>query len=395
MKIEFICTSLIDFLIKNHYKETTINYFRSIITNFKSFCEQNQTDDYDSKITKQFILNACNSETEKKSKSVVLSYERVGRLLESFYKTGIFDLSYKKKRKREPTNPVLNREYKDFIKYIELRYDNPSSRKNALVSIYNFFQYLEDKRNVDLDFLSPEIILSYIKSVEPYQVKDRLRGIRLYFEYKKRQDLLLCIEKLHAKKRQRIIPMFSEEEKDRIYELIRNEKISARNSAIILLGLHTGIRACDVVRLKVSDINWDFETISFTQLKTGNPVSLPLPIDVGNAIARYFKFERPKIKCEYLFLSSKPPYKPLKGNAACYSILSHALHEANIEKGNRIFGMHMLRHNVASTMVQNGIPVETIAAVLGHSSPESTTVYIATDEERLRCCVLPLISFED
>ena len=52
--------------------------------------------------------------------------------------------------------------------------------------------------------------------------------------------------------------------------------------------------------------------------------------------------------------------------------------------------MHMLRHNAASIMVRNAVPVETIAAVLGHSSPDSTDIYITTDEERLRECVLPM-----
>ena len=50
----------------------------------------------------------------------------------------------------------------------------------------------------------------------------------------------------------------------------------------------------------------------------------------------------------------------------------------------------MLRHNAASTMVKNGVPIEPIAAVLGHSDTDSADIYITTDEERLRECVLPL-----
>jgi len=50
----------------------------------------------------------------------------------------------------------------------------------------------------------------------------------------------------------------------------------------------------------------------------------------------------------------------------------------------------MLRHNAASTMIKNEVPIETIEAILGHSSPESTDIYITTDEERLKSCVLPL-----
>lgn len=52
--------------------------------------------------------------------------------------------------------------------------------------------------------------------------------------------------------------------------------------------------------------------------------------------------------------------------------------------------MHMLRHNAASTMVKNEVPISTIAAILGHASTDTTDVYITTDAVRLRECVLPM-----
>ena len=61
----------------------------------------------------------------------------------------------------------------------------------------------------------------------------------------------------------------------------------------------------------------------------------------------------------------------------------------SVSADGRILGMHMLRHNAASTMVRNEVPVETIAAILGHSDPDTTGIYITTDEKRLRECVLP------
>ena len=69
---------------------------------------------------------------------------------------------------------------------------------------------------------------------------------------------------------------------------------------------------------------------------------------------------------------------------------SRVFSKAGIKKDGRIFGMHMLRHNAASTMVKNFVPIETIAAILGHSNSESTDIYITTDEHRLKECVLPM-----
>ena len=70
---------------------------------------------------------------------------------------------------------------------------------------------------------------------------------------------------------------------------------------------------------------------------------------------------------------------------ATTTILTH-----RVTKDSRIWGMHFLRHNAASTMVKNEVPIETIAAVLGHSTPDSTDIYITTDAKMLKQCVLPM-----
>ena len=62
-----------------------------------------------------------------------------------------------------------------------------------------------------------------------------------------------------------------------------------------------------------------------------------------------------------------------------------------INKDNRIFGMHMLRDNAASSMVKNEVPIAIIAAILGHANTDTTDIYITTDESRLKECVLPMV----
>lgn len=80
----------------------------------------------------------------------------------------------------------------------------------------------------------------------------------------------------------------------------------------------------------------------------------------------------------------------LTDHASCHAVVSRVFNLAGIEKSGRMLGMHMLRHNAASTMVKNEVPIETIAAILGHSSPDTTDIYITTDEVRLKECVLPM-----
>ena len=61
---------------------------------------------------------------------------------------------------------------------------------------------------------------------------------------------------------------------------------------------------------------------------------------------------------------------------------------AGIDNDNRMSGMHMLRHNAASTMIKNEVPIETIVAILGHATLDTTDIYITTDINRLKECVL-------
>lgn len=91
-----------------------------------------------------------------------------------------------------------------------------------------------------------------------------------------------------------------------------------------------------------------------------------------------------------MFLRSFAPYLPFTSHSSCYSVVKKVLNKAGIPKDSRILGMHFLRHNAASTMVKNEVPIETIAAVLGHSTPDSTDIYIATDVKMLKKCVLPM-----
>jgi site-specific recombinase XerD len=111
---------------------------------------------------------------------------------------------------------------------------------------------------------------------------------------------------------------------------------------------------------------------------------------LGNAIAKYLCKERPDAGNDYLFVRTVAPFYPLAGHASCYAIVKSVFKIAGIHNDVQIFGMHMLRHNAASTMVKNEIPISTIAAILGHADINSTDVYITTDEKKLRECVLPM-----
>lgn len=118
--------------------------------------------------------------------------------------------------------------------------------------------------------------ISYLKFLKQCHQRAALCGLRLFLKYINRDDLFISIEGIHVFRLKAIIPTLTDEEQERIKDTIVSVKVAHRDATIVLLGISTGIRACDLINLKLSNINWINETISFKQNKTGNSVCLPL-----------------------------------------------------------------------------------------------------------------------
>ena len=390
MKIDTICNSLLGTLIQAGYNENTIFNYRGVIRRFKAFCKEKEAFEYTPELGHSYADDVISKKTGKFSKQRYFSQGRFARLLTSYYYTGSFDLSVMKRRRKEPENQNLNKLYYEYDSYLREKYSNENTVRFYDYEVFCFFQYLDSIQIYGLREISAATIVDYLRTMKQSRQRAVLCGLRLYFTFIGRTDLFAVIDGMHAYRSKRIIPVLTDDEKDRLRDTIESGVISNRDAAIVLLGLSTGIRAIDLINLRLSNIDWNLETISFKQSKTGNLVNIPLTLAVGNAIAKYLYKERPKIDNDYLFVRALAPFDPLAGHTSCYAIVKNAFKKADISKDARIFGMHMLRHNAASTMVKNEVPISTIAAILGHASTDTTDVYITTDAVRLRECVLPM-----
>lgn len=390
MTIDTICILLLDALAKAGHRERTIFFYKGIIRRFKTFCNEKGVVDYTPKIGKAYADDVISKITGRYSSGRYHSQGRFSRLLTSYYHTGKFDLSTMKRGKKEPSNEALNTEYRKYTEYLDQQYSNENTKSFYSYGVYCFLKYLESIHLYKIKDITSCIIIDYIKTTKQNSQRAIFCGLRRYFLFINRQDLFGVINGMHVHRTKRIIPLLSEVEIQKITDAIQSGAISNRNVAILLFGLMTGIRAVDLINLKLSDIDWDKETISFKQSKTGNYVCLPLPVPLGNAIVRYLQKERPDACNNYLFVRSVAPFYPLVGATSCYSIVKSIFKIAGISKGTRIWGMHMLRHNAASMMVKNEVPISTIAAILGHANIDTTSIYLTMDEKKLRECVLPM-----
>ena len=390
MTIDEICEACINALRLEGYNESTIFNYEGVIRRFKQFCKNRQVTLYSSEIGKVYADDVISKKTGKFSKNRYHTQGRFYRLIDSYFSTGIFDFSLVKKGRIVPDNELHQEIYKKYQDYLLISYENDNTRHFYEYGMYCLLQFLNSMNIEDIQQLSTEMVIEYIKVTKINRQREMLCELRGIFRYLERTDLYNAIAGIHAPRIKRIIPVLTESELDKIYAAINEGKVTLRDAAIVTVGLSCGIRACDLIKLRLSDIDWDSETIQFKQSKTGNAVSLPLTERVGNALFRYITEERPKVDSNYLFLRSFAPYVPFADHAACHSVVSRVFKIAGISKSGRIAGMHMLRHNAASTMVKNEVPIETIAAILGHTSPDTTDIYITTDVQRLKECVLSL-----
>lgn len=390
MTIETICNLLLDALTEAGFNESTICNYKGVIRRFKIFCNEREVTDYTPEIGQAYADDVISKKTGKYSTQRYYSQGRFARLLTSYYNTGRFDLAVVKRGRQEPSNDALKVLYREYEAYLRKQYSNENTVLFYAYEVFCLFKYLESVRKYEIKNITASTIVDYIKTTKQNRQRAILCGLRLYFTYIGRQDLFAIVDGMHAYRTKRIIPLLNDNEIQEITDVIQSGVISNRDAAIVLFGLTTGIRAIDLINLKLSDIDWNNETISFKQSKTGNYVFLPLPLSLGNAIARYLSEERPDAANDYLFVRALAPFDPLAGHASCYAIVKAVFKAAGISKDARIFGMHMLRHNAASTMVKNEVPISTIAAILGHADIDTTDIYITTDEKKLRECVLPM-----
>jgi len=390
MKVDTVCVSLIEALREADYNESTILNYQGVVRRFKAFCMEKGVAEYTPTFGKTYADDVISKKTGKLSKSRYHLQSRFIHLVDSYFITGCFDFSTSLRGKMMPDNQHHRYVYAEYGAFLKAGYTNENTIHFYEYGLYYFLQYLDSLGLYDIETIAPETVIRYIQNSKQSRQRAILCELRSFFRYLKREDLLSSIAGIHAPRIKRIIPTLTDEEQHNIKAVVDTGEVTLRDSAIVLFGLTSGIRACDLITLKLSDIDWINETISFRQRKTGNLICLPLIPLVGNAIVRYITRERPDAPNDFLFVRQLAPFDPFKDHSTCYEVVRRVFRKAGVKKDGRIFGMHMLRHNAASTMVKNSVPIETIAAILGHSSSDSTDIYITTDEYRLKECVLPM-----
>jgi integrase len=162
----------------------------------------------------------------------------------------------------------------------------------------------------------------------------------------------------------------------------RESALGRRDYAMVLLLAVYGLRASEVVRLRLDAIDWRKQQLHVRTRKAGNSTVYPLDAAVGTAIMSYLESGRPASEHREVFLSSRSPFKPFTTSGA----LSHHTRKymAKVGIGIERPGTHVFRYSCAQRLFEQGMPLKVIGDFLGHGNPESTRRYTKIAFDRLR-----------
>lgn len=165
----------------------------------------------------------------------------------------------------------------------------------------------------------------------------------------------------------------------------RTTAIGRRNRALLLLLARLGLRAGEVVRLTLEDIDWGAGVLTIRG-KGAREDQLPMPGDVGQALASYLRHARPSCTTRRVFVRMRAPLRGFASSVAISTMVRRALERAGIESPCK--GAHLLRHSLATRMLRGKASLAEIGEILRHRSPNTTQIYTKVDLVALRALAM-------
>lgn len=162
-----------------------------------------------------------------------------------------------------------------------------------------------------------------------------------------------------------------------------------RDYAVLLMLATYGLRAGEVISLRLEDIHWQGEKLRFQQSKTRAESALPLVEPIAQALLKYLRYGRPKTAFRQIFLRTRAPIIPLRDPSSVDAIINSRMKQAGIAVDGR-HGSHAFRFARALSLLRAAVPIKSIGDLLGHRSTRSTEVYLRLETEDLRSISLEL-----
>ena len=200
-------------------------------------------------------------------------------------------------------------------------------------------------------------------------------------------DLSTCVPTVPHWRLSTIPRYIKQDQVELLLESCRRETpVGKRNYAILLLIARLGLRAGEVVRLTLDDLDWQAAEI-IIRSKGGGLDRLPLLVEVGEALVAYLRDGRPTCSTRRFFVKARAPVNEFSGASTVSTIVRRALERAGLEPPHK--GAHLLRHSLATSMLGNGATLSEIGELLRHKLTQTTEIYAKVDIGSLRALAQP------
>jgi integrase len=375
------------------YMESTIGQYVKTIGALARYVDE-RGGIYDPGLGAGFASMTVSPRTGRFSAQRRFDYRRLVGVFDSYVQAGHVDLSVRRRGGGGPRPTAGGFCFLDAAWEAEMdrRGLAPATRDGYGRVARGYLVFLQDHGITDLDRADGASVLAFLESLLDRWAKSSLfwvvSNFRPFLQFTGRRDLVDAANLADVKRSHAIISVLRDEDERQVVRACASGAVGARDAAITLLALTTGLRACDIVGLRLGDIDWRGSTIGIVQQKTGNPLTLPLPALLVGMLADYVLHERPGSVDDHVFLRSVAPHTRLTNHATVHRITATAFRKAGVTDVK--VGSRVLRHNAASRLLAAAVPLPTISAVLGHAHPESTNQYMSVDRQRLLECVLPV-----
>jgi integrase len=291
--------------------------------------------------------------------------------------------------KNDPVSDCYANYFEDYLEHLRLQGLRESTVKERHYSCSKMLRTFYSLRIYDLSKIQPQDI--YDVFAESNDKKNISASLRSFLRYLFKSGILtddFSVFVPSVRGRKPIPSVYTKDETSRLLSSIDTaQRAGKRDYAIVLLALRLGIRSGDIVNLKIQDIDFRSSTIEFIQGKTRVPQRLELLPELKEAIHAYLSGGRPETEYPNLFISVRPPFRPITVMAVT-SMITRCMKKSGIPIGSRSYGGHALRMTLASELVSEKVPYQVVRKILGHEDTKSMKHYVKFDVGMLRSCAL-------
>ncbi len=327
------------------------------------------------------------------------SWRRILRLFEEYYCN-----QYIQEGTRYLYSPARLEKYPNWCREAILGFQDRLRRefrkqqtvRKAAFPCMRFCSFILDKGLTSFKQITPDLLIEYCLSDEHATFKGRasyINEVKSFIYYLEDTGAM----ESHGMNKAMItgtavetaiVDILTDSDIQKIYDFKEHAESPGdlRKAAMVLLGLKTGLRASDIVNLKMGDIDWKKQTVSIIQQKTEKPLTLPWPNDVGNALYKYIRYGRPKSESGYIFIRHTAPYCRVS-TKICTNALYTILPE---RKAVNHKGFHVTRRTFATNILKGQSGIDAVMNSLGHTDNTTVMKYLSFDSMGMKKCPLAL-----